>query len=327
MSVAIIIGIAGQDGSYLAEFLLEKGYRVIGTVPPCDTEPMDNLRGVLERVEITVTDLLDPENLVEMIGGYKPDEIYNFASQSHLLTSLNDPILTGETAGLGVARILEAIRTASPSSRFFQASSSEMFGRHPREVPQAEDTPFDPWNAYAAAKLYAHTIVGVYRRSHGLFASSGILYNHESPRRRPEFVTRKVTRGAASIGLGLASELRLGRLDARRDWGYAGDFVRGMWLMLQQETPDDFILSTGETHSVRDLCEIAFSCVGLDYRDYVVPDHAEPRLAEGASLVGNPAKAKRVLGWEPVVPFSQLIRMMVEADLDHFRSTSGPRSG
>ncbi len=322
MSVAMIIGVAGQDGSYLAELLIEKGYQVIGTMPPGEIESLDNLRAARERVEITVTNLLDQANLVAVIGAYKPAEIYNFASQSHLLTSLNDPILTGETTGLGVARILEAIRTASPSSRFFQASSSEMFGRRPREVPQTEETPFDPSNAYAAAKLYAHSVVGIYRRSHRLFACSGILYNHESPRRRSEFVTRKVTRGAAMIRLGLADELRLGRLDARRDWGYAGDFVRGMWLMLQHDTPDDFILSTGETHSVRDLCEAAFSCVGLDYRDYVVSDPTDLRMPDDALLAGSPAKAKRVLGWEPVVSFQKLIQMMVDADLDHLRNTS-----
>ncbi len=322
MTVALIIGVAGQDGSYLAEFLLGKGYRVVGTVPPGEAEPLENLRSVVDRLDICITDLRDQASLDDVIGGLRPDEIYNFASQSHLLTSLNDPVLTGETAGLGVARILEAIRTASPSSRFFQASSSEMFGRQPAEVPQTEETPFDPWNAYAAAKLYAHEIVGIYRRSHGMFACSGILYNHESPRRRPEFVTRKVTRGVAMIRLGRAGELRLGSLDARRDWAFAGDFVRGMWLMLRQGTPDDFILSTGETHSVRDLCETAFSCVGLDYRDYVVSEPVAGRAVEGTLVVGNPGKAKRLLGWEPAVSFEGLIRMMVEADLDRLRNAA-----
>jgi GDPmannose 4,6-dehydratase len=321
MSSAIIIGVDGQDGSYLTELLLEKGYHVVGTVQPGESDSLENLASISERVEIVVTDLLDQKNLSEVIGGYRPDETYNLASQSHLLTSLEDPARTGEISGLGVTRILEAIRTTSPKTRFFQASSSEMFGRQPRDVPQDENTPFEPWNAYAAAKLYAHWVVASYRRNHGIFACAGILYNHESPRRRPEFVTRKITRGAAMIKLGLARDLPLGNLDARRDWGFAGDFVRGMWQMLQQETPADFVLATGKTHTVRDLCEEAFSCLGLDYRDYVVPGTTDFRREEETLLVGNPGKAQRLLGWEPFVPFQELIRMMVDADLASLRNT------
>jgi GDPmannose 4,6-dehydratase len=321
MSSAIIIGVDGQDGSYLTELLLEKGYHVVGTVQPGESDSLENLASISERVEIVVTDLLDQKNLSEVIGGYRPDETYNLASQSHLLTSLENPARTGEISGLGVTRILEAIRTTSPKTRFFQASSSEMFGRQPRDVPQDENTPFEPWNAYAAAKLYAHWVVASYRRNHGIFACAGILYNHESPRRRPEFVTRKVTRGAAMIKLGLARDLPLGNLDARRDWGFAGDFVRGMWQMLQQETPADFVLATGKTHTVRDLCEEAFSCLGLDYRDYVVPGTTDFRREEETLLVGNPGKAQRLLGWEPFVPFQELIRVMVDADLASLRNT------
>lgn len=324
MALAVIIGIAGQDGSYLAEFLLTKGYRVIGTTPPGEPESLENLGSAAGLVEIAVTDLMNQENLVGVVDAYKPDEIYNFASQSHLLRSLDDPVATGEISGLGVTRILEAIRLKSPSTRFFQASSSEMFGRQPQEVPQTEETPFTPWNTYAAAKVYAHWVVSSYRRNHGLFACSGILYNHESPRRRPEFVTRKITRGAASIKMGLTRKLRLGNLDARRDWGFAGDFVRGMWLMLQQEAPDDFILATGETHTVRDLCEAAFSCVELDYRDHVVQEPADFRPAEAALLVGDPGKSRRVLGWEPTVSFQELVRLMVDADLESLREAQRP---
>ena len=320
MPSALIIGIAGQDGSYLAELLLEKDYRVVGAVAPGESENLDNLGAARGRVEIVVTDLTDKGNLLEVMDGYRPDEAYNFASQSHLTTSLNEPVVTGDVSGLAVTRLLEAIRKTSPATRFFQACSSEMFGRHPKEVPQTEETPFIPWNAYAAAKLYAHGITGAYRRSHGLFACSAILYNHESPRRRPEFVTRKVARGAAMIRLGLARELRLGNLEARRDWGFAGDFVRGMWLMLQHPEPDDFVLATGKTHSVRDLCEAAFSCVGLDYRDHVVAEPGDFRPPEAALLVGNPAKARRLLGWKPEVSFRGLVEMMVKADLESLRN-------
>jgi GDPmannose 4,6-dehydratase len=319
MRSALIIGIAGQDGSYLAELLLGKGYRVIGAVAPGEPESLDNLGAARGRIEIVVTDLADQENLLAVMGGYRPDEAYNFASQSHLNTSLNEPVATGDVSGLGVTRLLEAIRRTTPATRFFQASSSEMFGRHPQEVPQNEETPFVPWNAYAAAKLYAHGIVGAYRRSHGLFACSAILYNHESPRRRPEFVTRKVALGAAMIRLGLTRDLRLGNLEARRDWGFAGDFVRGMWLMLQHPEPDDFVLATGQTHSVRDLCEAAFSCVGLDYREHVIADSDDFRPSEATVLVGNPAKARRLLGWEPEVSFREMVERMVKADLEALR--------
>lgn len=328
MPSALIIGIAGQDGSYLAELLLGKGYRVVGAVARGESEGLDGLFPSRDRVEIVVTDLTDQGNLLDVVGGYRPDEAYNFASQSHLNTSLNEPVVTGDVSGLGVTRILEAIRRTSPATRFFQACSSEMFGRHPREVPQTEETPFVPWNAYAAAKMYAYGIVGAYRRSHGLFACSAILYNHESPRRRPEFVTRKVARGAAMIRLGVSRELRIGNLDARRDWGFAGDFVRGMWLMLQHPEPDDFVLATGRTHSVRDLCEAAFSCVGLDYREHIVAEPGEFRPSEAAQLVGNPGKARRLLGWEPEVSFRDMIEMMVKADLESLRnSRSSEASG
>lgn len=319
MPSALIIGVAGQDGSYLAELLLEKGYRVIGAVAPGEPESLDNLGTARGRIEIVVTDLTNQENLLAVIGGYRPDEAYNLASQSHLNTSLAEPVVTGDVSGLGVTRLLEAIRRTTPATRFFQACSSEMFGRHPKEVPQTEETPFVPWNAYAAAKLYAHGIVGAYRRSHGLFACSAILYNHESPRRRPEFVTRKVARGAAMIKLGLARDLRLGNLEARRDWGFAGDFVRGMWLMLQHPEPEDFVLATGQTHSVRDLCDAAFSCVGLDYREHVIADSDDFRPSEPAVLVGNPAKARRLLGWEPQVSFREMVERMVKADLESLR--------
>jgi GDPmannose 4,6-dehydratase len=321
MPVAVIIGVAGQDGSYLAELMLGKGYRVIGTIPTGEPEALKNLGEAASRVEIAVTDLADQGNLNQVIGEYQPDEVYNFASQSHLLTSVADPVATGEVSGLAVTRILEAIRLKSPSTRFFQASSSEMFGRQPQEVPQTEETRFAPWNSYAAAKLYAHWIVSCYRRNHGLFACSGILYNHESPRRGPEFVTRKVTQGAAKIKLGIGKELHLGNLEARRDWGFAGDFVRAMWLMMQRPEPEDFILATGKTHSVRDLCEIAFSHVGLDYRDHVVQDELHCRAPETALLVGNPAKARRLLHWEPAVSFREFVQMMVEADMASLRRT------
>jgi GDPmannose 4,6-dehydratase len=323
MPSALIIGVAGQDGSYLAELLLEKGYRVVGAVAQGESKSLENLGTANGRVEIVVTDLTDQCNLLEVIDGVRPDEAYNFASQSHLNTSQNEPVFTGDVSGLGVTRLLEAIRRASPATRFFQACSSEMFGRHPQEVPQTEETLFIPWNAYAAAKLYAHGIVGAYRRSHGLFACSAILYNHESPRRRPEFVTRKVASGAAMIKLGLSRELRLGNLETRRDWGFAGDFVRGMWLMLQCAEPEDFILATGQTHSVRDLCEAAFSCVGLDYREHVVADPGDFRPSEAALLVGNPAKARRLLGWQPEVSFRELVEMMVKADLESLRNAHG----
>lgn len=290
MPVAVIIGVAGQDGSYLAELMLGKGYRVIGTIPTGEPESLHNLGEAASRVEIVATDLAEQGNLAQVIGQHKPDEVYNFASQSHLLTSVADPVVTGEVSGLAVTRILEAIRLKSPSTRFFQASSSEMFGRQPREVPQSEKTPFEPWNSYAAAKLYAHWIVSCYRRNHGLIACSGILYNHESPRRGPGFVTRKVTQAAAKIRLGIGKELHLGNLEARRDWGFAGDFVRAMWLMMQRPEPEDFIVATGNTHSVRDLCEIAFSHVGLDYRDHVVQDEQHFRDPETGLLVGNPRR-------------------------------------
>lgn len=318
MPVALIIGVDGQDGSYLAEFLLARGYRVTGSVPPVDTVNLDRIRHLLGVIDLVTTDLLDQEGLEQLIAKLLPDEIYNLAAHSFLSDSFRQPVLTGETAALGVTRILEAIRATCPRTRFFQASSSEIFGT-PTEVPQSETTPFHPRNPYGVAKVYGHLITINYRESYGLFAGSGILYNHESPRRSLVFVTRKITHGAAQIKLGLAKELRLGNLEARRDWGFAGDFVRGMWLMLQQPAPDDYVLATGETHSVRELCETAFAHLGLNYRDYVVQDSESYRPLDAAQLVGNPAKANRILGWKPEVPFHDLVRMMVEADLKGLR--------
>lgn len=319
MPVALIIGVDGQDGSYLAEFLLARGYRVAGSVPPVEKVSLDRIRHLLGDIDLVKTDLHDQGGLERLFANLLPDEIYNLAAHSFLSDSFKQPVLTGETAALGVTRILEAIRATSPRTRFFQASSSEIFG-DPTEVPQSETTSFHPRNPYGVAKVYGHLITINYRESYGLFAGSGILYNHESPRRGLVFVTRKITHGAAQIKLGLAKELRLGNLEARRDWGFAGDFVRGMWLMLQQPAPDDYVLATGETHSVRELCETAFSHIGLNYRDYVVQDSASYRPPDAAQLVGNPAKANRILGWKPEVGFHDLVRMMVEADLKMLRN-------
>lgn len=315
MPTALITGISGQDGSYLAELLLRKGYRVIGTEPAPDVVDLGRIRHVLEKIELVRDDLLDQSRISDILATFRPDEIYNFASQSVLSDSILHPVQTAEVSALGVTRLLEAIRAVDPNIRFFQASSSEMFGKV-TEVPQSETTPFHPRNPYGVAKVYGHLMTGYYREEHGLFACAGILYNHESPRRGPQFVTRKITRGAARIKSGMAKELRLGKLDARRDWGYAGDYVEAMWLMLQQPRPDDFILATGETHSVRDLCELAFRHVGLDYRDFVVHEVESLRPMETGQLVGNPAKARRALGWNPKVTFEELIRMMVDSDLE-----------
>jgi GDPmannose 4,6-dehydratase len=312
--VALITGITGQDGSYLAEFLLEQGYRVIGMVRRTSTINFDRIKSFQDRVELVPGDLLDPGSLVDILREFRPGEVYNLAAQSFVPTSWRQPVLTGEFTALGVTRLLDAIRTVDPEIRFYQASSSEMFGKV-QEVPQRETTPFYPRSPYGVAKVYGHWITVNYRESYDLFACSGILFNHESPRRGLEFVTHKITHGVAAIKLGLANELRLGNLEARRDWGYAGDYVRAMWLMLQQDQPDDYVVATGETHSVREFCEIAFDYVGLDYRDYVVVDETFFRPAEVDLLVGDPSKAKRVLGWEPTVSFEGLIRMMVDADL------------
>jgi GDPmannose 4,6-dehydratase len=314
MPTALITGITGQDGSYLADFLLEKGYRVVGVVRRSSTVNFDRIQHIQDRIEIVQGDLLDQGSLVQLLQEYRPHEVYNLAAQSFVPTSFNQPVLTGEVTALGVTRMLEAIRIVDRNIRFYQASSSEMFGKV-QEVPQTEKTPFYPRSPYGVAKVYGHYITVNYRESYGLFAVSGILFNHESPRRGLEFLPRKVAHGVARIKLGLANELRLGNLEARRDWGYAPDYVRGIWLMLQQEKPDDYVLATGETHSVREFVQIAFDHVGLDWEQYVVVDPKYYRPAEVDLLVGNPAKARRVLGWEPTVTFEQLVRLMVDADL------------
>ncbi|MEA2007881.1 MAG: GDP-mannose 4,6-dehydratase [Chloroflexota bacterium] len=314
MPVALITGITGQDGSYLADFLLSKGYHVVGMVRRSSTLTFSRLAHIQDDIEIVQGDLHDQGSVVSIVERYCPDEVYNFAAQSFVPMSWNQPVLTGDATALGVARLLEAIRLTCPAARFYQASSSEMFGKA-REVPQSEETPFYPRTPYGVAKVYGHWITVNYREKHGTFACSGILYNHESPRRGLEFVTRKITRGAASIKLGLADELRLGNLESRRDWGFAGDYVRAMWLMLQQDAPDDCVICTGKTHSVRDFCEAAFSHLGLDYRDYVVQDPRFYRPSEVNLLVGDPRRAREKLGWEPKVSFEELVQMMVENDL------------
>jgi len=315
---ALITGIGGQDGSYLSEFLLDKGYRVVGTVPDGDPANIDRIRHLLDKIVIVEDDLLDQDRIEKIFNDHRPDEAYNFAANSVLAASFHQPILATLVLAMGVTRILEAIRKVTPNARFFQASSSEIFGK-PAEVPQSETTPFHPRNPYGVSKVYGHLMTIAYRENYGLYACSGILYNHESPRRSPEFVTRKITQAAARIKLGLAKELRLGNLDARRDWGFAGDYVRAMWLMLQQPQPEDFVLATGETHSVRELCEEAFSHLGLDYREYVVTEEESFRPPETAQLMGNPGKAHRVLGWERTVSFHDLVRTMVNADLEALR--------
>jgi GDPmannose 4,6-dehydratase len=317
MPTALISGITGQDGSYLAEFLLKKGYRVLGMVRRSSTVTFGRIEHFQDDIEIIQGDLHDQGSLVAIMETYQPDEIYNLAAQSFVPTSWNQPVLTGEVTALGVARMLEAIRLACPKARFYQASSSEMFGKV-REVPQSEATPFYPRSPYGVAKVYGHWITVNYRESHDLFTCSGILFNHESPRRGLEFVTRKITHGVARIKLGLADELRLGNLEARRDWGFAGDYVEAMWMMLQQDQPDDYVVCTGETHAVREFCELAFNHVGLDYRDYVKQDPRFYRPAEVDLLVGDPKRAKEKLGWEPRVSFEELIQMMVDADLQYF---------
>ncbi|MCL6512612.1 MAG: GDP-mannose 4,6-dehydratase [Anaerolineae bacterium] len=316
---ALITGITGQDGSYLAEFLLGLGYRVVGMVRRTSTINFDRIKHIQDEVEIVQGDLLDQSSLMEIIREHQPDEVYNLAAQSFVPTSFSQPVLTGEFTALGVTRLLEAIRHVKPDARFYQASSSEMFGKVV-EVPQRETTPFHPRSPYGVAKVYGHWITVNYRESYGLFACSGILFNHESPRRGLEFVTHKVTHAAARIKLGLQRELCLGNLDARRDWGYAGDYVRGMWLMLQQDRPDDYVLATGETHSVRELCEAAFGYLGLNWEEHVVVDPKYYRPAEVDLLIGDASKAGRVLGWEPQVSFEQLVRMMVDADLKALES-------
>jgi len=311
---ALITGITGQDGSYLAELLLSKGYHVVGMVRRSSTVTFERIQHIQDDIDIIQGDLHDQSSLMDLMDQYKPDEVYNLAAQSFVPTSWNQPVLTGEVTALGVTRILEAIRLVSPKTRFYQASSSEMFGKV-REVPQRETTPFYPRSPYGVAKVYGHWITVNYRESYNLYAVSGILFNHESPRRGLEFVTRKITHGAASIKLGLAKELRLGNLESRRDWGFAGDYVEAIWLMLQNDAPKDYVVGTGETHSVQELCEMAFGCLDLDYRDYVVQDARFYRPAEVDLLVADPTNAREQLGWEPRVGFEGLVRMMVDADL------------
>lgn len=314
MKTALITGVTGQDGSYLAEFLLSKGYKVVGMVRRSSTINFDRIKHIQNDIEIVQGDLLDQMSIVDILREYKPGEVYNLAAQSFVPTSWKQPVLTGEFTALGVTRMLEAIRMTDPSIRFYQASSSEMFGKVV-EVPQNETTPFYPRSPYGVAKVYGHWITVNYRESYDLFASSGILFNHESPRRGLEFVTHKVTHGVAKIKLGKAKELRLGNLDSRRDWGYAGDYVQAMWLMLQQDKPDDFVVATGETHSVQELCEVAFGHVGLNWQDHVIQDQKFFRPAEVDLLVGDPKKANDVLGWEPSVNFKQLTQIMVDEDI------------
>jgi GDPmannose 4,6-dehydratase len=315
MPKALITGITGQDGSYLAELLLGKGYEVVGVVRRTSHHSYERVEHLLDRIEVVAADLLDQHSLTVVLQDTRPDEVYNLAAQSYVPTSWTQPVLTGEFTALGVTRILEAIRLVHPTARFYQASSSEMFGKV-TETPQRENTAFYPRSPYGVAKVYGHWITVNYRESYGLYAVSGILFNHESPRRGIEFVTRKVTDGVARIKLGLASELRLGNLDARRDWGYAGDYVEAMWRMLQQDLPRDYVVGSGETHSVRELVQLAFSHVGLDYRKYVVSDPKYYRPAEVDVLLADPSKARRELGWAPKVGFADLVTMMVDADLE-----------
>jgi GDPmannose 4,6-dehydratase len=311
---AIITGITGQDGSYLAELLLEKGYEVYGLVRRSSTEKFERINHIKDRVKLIQADLADQVSLIEAVGSIRPREVYNLAAQSFVPVSWNQPLLTGDITALGVTRILEAVRYVNKDIRFYQASSSEMFG-HVRETPQTESTPFYPRSPYGVAKVYGHWITVNYRESYDMYACSGILFNHESPRRGLEFVTRKITDGVARIKLGLQSELRLGNLDAKRDWGYAGDYVRAMWLMLQQDTPDDYVIATEETHSVREFCELAFARAGLNYDAYVKVDPKFYRPAEVHVLLGDCTKARKQLGWVPECSFAELVNRMVDADL------------
>jgi GDPmannose 4,6-dehydratase len=319
---ALITGITGQDGSYLAEFLLEQGYDVIGMIRRSSTVNFERIRHIQDKVTLATGDLLDEVSMINLLREHRPSEVYNLAAQSFVQTSFSQPVFTGEVTGLGVTRMLDAIRVVDPGIRFYQASSSEMFGKV-QAVPQIESTPFYPRSPYGVAKLYGHWITVNYRESYDMYACSGILFNHESPRRGLEFVTRKITNGVARIKLGIDKELRLGNLDAKRDWGYAKDYVRAMYLMLQQETPDDYVVSTGETYSVRRFCEIAFGHVGLKYEDHVVIDERFYRPAEVDLLVGDPAKARTKLGWTPEVSFEQLVTMMVESDVDQIKRERG----
>ncbi len=318
MKTALVTGITGQDGSYLAEFLLARGYRVVGMVRRSSTINFDRIKHIQNEIEIAQGDLLDQMSIVDILREFAPDEVYNLAAQSFVPTSWKQPVLTGEFTALGVTRMLEAIRTTNPKIRFYQASSSEMFGKVV-EVPQRESTPFYPRSPYGVAKVYGHWITVNYRESYNLFASSGILFNHESPRRGLEFVTHKVTHGVAKIKLGKSKDLHLGNLDSRRDWGFAGDYVKAMWLMLQHDKAEDFVIATGETHSVQELCEVAFGHAGLDWREFVKQDQKFFRPAEVDLLVGDASKAGKTLGWEPTVTFKGLIEMMVDDDIKAIR--------
>ena len=315
---ALITGITGQDGSYLAEWLLSEGYEVVGMVRRSSTLNFERIAHIQDRLTLASADVLDEVSLIEVLREHHPNEVYNLAAQSFVQTSWGQPVLTGEVTALGVTRMLDAIRLTNPEIRFYQASSSEMFGRV-REVPQTETTPFYPRSPYGVAKVYGHWITVNYRESYGLHASSGILFNHESPRRGLEFVTRKITNAVARIKLGLDREIRLGNLEAKRDWGFAGDYVQAMWAMVLQDEPDDYVIATGETHSVRDVCEVAFARAGLNYEDHVQIDERFKRPAEVDFLVGNAAKAHEKLGWRTHVDFTGLIEMMVDADLDLLR--------
>ncbi len=319
MKTALITGITGQDGSYLAEFLIDKGYRVIGMVRRTSTVDYERISHIQDQIEFVHGDLLDQGSLYEIMDSYQPDEIYNLGGQSNVEQSWSQAVLTADSTALGVTRLLDCIRQVSPRARFYQASTSEIFGE-PDESPQNEKSRLNPRNPYGVAKVYGHLIVGNYRQRFGLFAVSGILYNHESPRRGLDFVTRKVAYTVAKIKLGKAQDLHVGNLDTQRDWGFAGDYVRAMWLMLQQDQPGDYVIGTGFAHTVRDLCSVAFEAVGLDYRDYIVEDRTFYRPAEKFPLVADPSFANQTLGWEAEVAFDELIRMMVEADL---KSLSG----
>ena len=319
MKRALITGVTGQDGSYLAEFLLTQGYEVHGMVRRSSTENFERIGHLRTKISLHQADLLDQLSIIDLLKAVRPVEVYNLAAQSFVPTSWVQPVLTGEFTAMGVTRMLEAIRLVDRKIRFYQASSSEMFGKV-QETPQTERTPFYPRSPYGVAKVYGHWITVNYRESYDLFACSGILFNHESPRRGKEFVTRKISHAVASIRKGLEKSLRLGNLNAKRDWGFAGDYVRAMWLMLQQKTPDDYVVSTGENHTVREFCEIAFDHVGLDWKKHVVVDRKFFRPAEVNTLCGNPAKARRKLGWKPSVSFAELVRMMVDEDLKRLKN-------
>ncbi len=316
---ALITGITGQDGSYLAEFLLTKDYEVFGLVRRTSTLNFERIQHIQDKIKLISGDMLDQTSMTRALSEIRPQEIYNLAAQSFVQTSWTQPVFTGDVTALGVTRMLDAIRTIDPTIRFYQASSSEMFGKV-QEVPQKETTPFYPRSPYGVAKVYGHWITVNYRESYNMHATSGILFNHESPRRGLEFVTRKVTHHVARIKLGLANELRIGNLDAQRDWGFAGDYIQAMWLMLQQDTPDDYVVATGQTYSVEKLLETAFGCVDLDWKKYAIQDPSFMRPAEVDLLVGDPSKAGTKLGWEPQVTFEQLIQMMVESDLQHLKA-------